>query len=131
MQEKEVKYNLTPTDDPVIAKDYDGFIGPNGEFYMVSPKFTHKPTHNDWADEYCSMLMEKKDGKEIINNEILYGGSNKYLIDGLGFIYYSHSMQHDKHPIIVYPKRFWFKKRKRLQVSKDKHYFIFFITIMN
>ena len=55
---KMVKYNFTPTHDPVIAKDYCGYIDKDGAFYMVSLKYEHKPTHNEWAEEYLMHLRD-------------------------------------------------------------------------
>ncbi len=105
------KYDFIPTDDVLLAKDYNGFIGQDGMFYKVSYKNSHTPTHNDWAVEYLFYLKDKepnpKKRMKIINGELSCKGSMEYLINGLGFIYYSHSTNknHYNRPIIIFPKK--------------------------
>ena len=42
------------TSDPYVAKDYNGFIAPDGSFYIVSNRDEHIPTHQEWAYNYVS-----------------------------------------------------------------------------
>lgn len=121
---KMVKYNFTPTHDPVIAKDYCGYIDKDGAFYMVSLKYEHKPTHNEWAEEYLMHLREtakdKKEANKILNDELNYGNAHKYLMRKLGFLYYSHSMDVDRKPIIIYPKRSFLNQKNKTSEKQIK-----------
>ena len=39
-----------PINNINIIKNYDGFIDPEGNFYKVSKKNKHNPTHIEWPD---------------------------------------------------------------------------------
>lgn len=129
------EYNFTPTYDVNATKDYNGFIGQDGEFYLVSNKKTHKPSHNDWAEEYLFYIKDKltdpKKVRKIISAELSYKGSMNYLINGLGFIYYSHSMNKNNHnkPIIVFPKKQRFKPY--VEVNSDQKRMLYKIMCAN
>ncbi len=120
------EYNFTPTYDVNATKDYNGFIGQDGEFYLVSNKKTHKPSHNDWAKEYLFYIKDKltdpKKVRKIIEGELTYKGSINYLINYMGFIYYSHSTNKDRYnkPIIIYPKKQTFKPAAKVTDKQKK-----------
>ncbi len=118
------EYNFVPTVDPVIAKNYEGFISPEGEFYMVSRKYIHKPSHDEWAIEYVERLIDKldKNTKSKLSAKIAFYGVQRYLIDINGFIYYSHSTSKSKikEPIIVYPKKIGLKTKTFITDKQKK-----------
>lgn len=96
-----------PVYDLKIAKDYDGFIAPDGGFYKVSKKNKHNPSHIALANEY---VINKLDYVKLLANptgSFLYTISrlkNKQdiLIHFYGYVYYGHDA-FDKKPIIIYP----------------------------
>lgn len=103
----EEKYNIVPTYNPVVAKDYDGFIGRDGAFYMVSKKYKHNPTHEDWAEWY---LIETK---KFINDYKTFKGwldlckydeKQSILIHRHGYVYYGHSEKTSRGVIYVFPR---------------------------
>lgn len=92
-------------------KGYDGFIGPNGEFYRVK-KTNYEYidiTHYTWAEEYAKNNIELQ--KFLANSSIstIYliatlKSKLNILIHGLGFVYYSH--EHTVFsPITIFPDK--------------------------
>ena len=86
---------------------YDGFISPNGDFYIVSKKNKHTPTHYEWADYY--VVNETNYIKNLANpnGSFLYTISRlktkqDILIHYYGFVYYGHDAMNRK-PILIYP----------------------------
>lgn len=88
-------------------KNYDGFIDPKGNFYKVSLKNKHNPTHIEWAEEF---VIKKLDYMKRLSNpsgSFLLTVSNlknkqDILIHFYGYIYYGHDA-FSKKTIIIYP----------------------------
>ena len=101
------RYNFEPTDDPYLAKDYNGFIGRSGEFYMVSTKRSHEPTHIEWATEYIANCTNYVKLLANLNSSLIYTFSRlkdkqDMLIHYYGYVYYGQD-QYTFLPIIIYP----------------------------
>ena len=110
------EYDFTPTYDPKQAANYEGYIGPNGEFYKVSKKFIHEPMHGDWAFEFIRYMDEQGKKGFDMADELKAGGPHRLLINkNHGFIYYSHNThpQRKNEPIIVLPKNYVFLKKRK------------------
>lgn len=96
-----------PVNNINIIKNYDGFIDQEGNFYKVSKKNKHNPTHIKWAEEF---VMKKKDYiKQLCNpsGSFLFTISRlknkqEILIHFYGFIYYGHDA-YTRKPIIIFP----------------------------
>lgn len=99
--------SFLPTYDINEAKEYDGFIAPDGGFYKVSIKNKHKPTHIQWADKF---VVSKLNYIKLLANpseSLLYELSrlkNKQdiLIHFYGYVYFGHD-SYDRKPRIIYP----------------------------
>lgn len=126
MNNEELKYlireKFNAISDPVVAKNYDGFIDQDGYFYASAPKFKHEPTHADLALDiltYVDILISKKKGgiinklKELAfsyvkdeyeRNTLAYQkphvNPTKELVEKLRFMYYGHSQNTNRKPII-------------------------------
>lgn len=126
MQKEELKHlirtKFNAISDPLIAKNYDGFIDSDGYFFPSSKKFKHSPSHADLALDILTYidiaLAEEKGG--IINKlknhifdyvkddyerkVLMYQKSHinptKELIENYRFLYYGHSLNEDRKPII-------------------------------
>ena len=96
-----------PICDINVIKNYDGFIDPEGNFYRVSLRNMHVPTHIEWADKF---VIKKLDYIKHLSNP---SGSflltmtklkdkQDVLIHFYGFIYYGHDA-YTRKPIIIYP----------------------------
>lgn len=90
-----------------IIKNYDGFIDPIGNFYKVSKKNKHNPTHIEWADEFVTKKLDYI--KQLCNpsGSFLYTISRlknkqEILVHFYGFIYYGHDA-YTRKPIIIFP----------------------------
>lgn len=100
-------YDFSFLTDAKKAKDYDGFISPNGEFYPVSIKNKHNPTHQEWAYEYVTKktnfikLLAKPNGSLLY---ILARLQDKQdvLIHYYGFVYYGHD-NFSRRPLLIFP----------------------------
>ena len=81
------------------AKQFDGFIGKNGRFYVVKTKGYDKNFHNLWAECYVKKFCQDYDEFfQLI-------GINDYidlLVNIYGFVYYSHDSVYLR-PIIQLP----------------------------
>lgn len=100
-------FNLESTKDIEKASKYDGFISPDGDFFMVSKKHAHKPTHTEWAEKY--ILNKTNFIKDLANpsGSLLYTltrlkDKQDVLIHYYGFVYYGHN-EYTRKPIIIYP----------------------------
>ena len=101
------KYIFDPTDDPYLARKFNGFIGRSGEFYMVSKRKTHEPTHIQWATEYVNNYTNYVKLLANLNSSLIYTLSRikdkqELLINYYGFVYYGHD-QYTHLPITIYP----------------------------
>ena len=101
------KYNFIPTDDPNLAKNYNGFIGRDGEFYMVSKRKSHVPTHIEWATEYVCNCTNYVKLLANLNASLIYTLSRlkdkqDMLIHYYGYVYYGQD-QFTHIPIVIYP----------------------------
>ena len=86
---------------------YDGFIAPNGDFYIVSEKNKHSPTHFEWADYFVTHKTNYIKNLANPSGSFLYTISRlktkqDILIHFYGFIYYGHDLVLRK-PILIYP----------------------------
>ena len=126
MNNEELKYlirkKFNAISDPLIAKNYDGFIDQDGYFYASATKFKHEPSHADLALDILT-YVEVLNGKEkggIINKikELAFSyvkdeyerntlvhqkphfNPTKELIEKFKFMYYGHSQNTDRKPII-------------------------------
>ncbi len=86
---------------------YDGFISPSGEFYIVSQKYKHAPTHHEWADYFVTRKTNYIKNLSRPSGSFLYTISRlktkqDILIHFYGFIYYGHDAMNRK-PIIICP----------------------------
>ena len=86
---------------------YDGFISPDGDFYIVSDKYKHTPTHFQWADYFVTHKTDYIKNLANPSGSFLYTISRlntkqDILIHFYGFIYYGHDFIERK-PILIYP----------------------------
>lgn len=82
-----------------IAEYYDGFIGPNGEYFHVKVKGENGDIHNMWAEQYIKLLCKDD------NCFLKLSGISDYtdlLVNVFGFIYYNHDSKYLK-PVIKLP----------------------------
>lgn len=102
------KFNFEPQ-DVTLCKRYDGFIAPNGDYYIVKERRNtmSRIGHNEWAEEY---LKEKKlqTSESSKSYSMLLAlsqlrGPAEILIHCYGFVYYSHDPFLYK-PIVLLPK---------------------------
>ena len=96
-----------PIKDDKIACNYDGFISPDGDFYKVSIRNKHTPTHHEWANVYINKKTDYNKIMQTPSVKLLYTASrlhSKYeiLIHFYGYVCYAHN-SYTKDPIIVYP----------------------------
>lgn len=96
-----------PLNDINKIKVYDGFISPEGEFYPVSIKNKHNPTHHEWAYYYVTKKLDYIKKLSNPTGSFLYTISRlkskqDILIHFYGYIYYGHDA-FTKKPIIIYP----------------------------
>lgn len=96
------------TIDPYVAKDCNGFISPDGKFYIISHKSSHSPTHEQWATKF--ILTNTNYLKDIQNTtgSLLYTISKlkekqDILIHIYGYVYFSYSGEYSTEPIIIFP----------------------------
>jgi hypothetical protein len=100
-------YNFEPTKDFELAAKHNGFIDPNGNYYLVSEKSKHIPTHEQWANSY---IVGKLDFVKLLanpNKSLIYTlnrlkEKQDMLIHFYGYVYYSHDSYTNK-PIIILP----------------------------
>lgn len=95
------------TSDPYIAKDYNGFIAPDGSFYLISNRDEHLPTHQEWAYNYVTKKTDFIKQLVMSKSSFLYTmqrlkDKQDVLIHFYGFVYYSHD-EYSKKPIIILP----------------------------
>lgn len=99
---------ITSTKDPSVAKDCNGFIAPNGDFYIISNKSSHKPTHDDWASNFvCKQTDYLKDIQNTTSSLVYTISKLKDKQDILmyiyGYVYFSYSGEHSTEPVIIFP----------------------------
>lgn len=119
------------TINPDIAKDYNGFISPDGKFYLVSKKSSHLPTHQEWAENF---VLNNTNFIKLLarpNKSFLYTISRlkdrqEMLIHFYGYIYYSHD-ELSKKPILIYPD---FDINNKL-VTKEQKDILFKVMLLN
>ena len=86
---------------------YDWFISPKGDFYIVSEKYKHMPTHYEWADYFVTKETDYIRNLANPSGSFLYTLSRlkskeDILIHFYGFIYYGHDSL-SRNPILIYP----------------------------
>ncbi len=88
-----------------VIKGYDGYIGPNGEFYKVSVMHEHHPSHEEWAFNYIHDRLDDYalDVRKHIGQILKYKDDSGLLTHRYGFICYSHSQYGPRKPGIVFP----------------------------
>lgn len=83
-----------------IAEYFDGFIGPQGDYYHVKPMGQSDDFHNVWAEQYIKLLCDKD-----YNDYFKLPGISDFtdlLVNIFGFIYYNHDCK-SLQPIIKLP----------------------------
>lgn len=122
---------MNKTKNAAEARHYDGFIGQDGTFYKVSEIYKHSPSHYDWAENFLRDMMKKTDDKKmsqkILEDIVLCGGHQNYLLKKMGFIYYGHSQRPDRHPIIEGKKNIF----KRIIITEEQKRILFEIMDLN
>lgn len=117
-----IRQKFNAISDPVVAKNYDGFIDQDGYFYASALKYRHEPSHADLALDiltyYDIIVNDEKGGifskvKEFMFSYVkddyerkklahlkAHVNPTKELIEKLKFMYYSHSQKANRRPII-------------------------------
>ena len=100
---KDFEYTVIPE----IAKKFNGFISPDGKFYMVSKKNEHLPSHQVWANNFVLnntnfVKLLAKPNKSFLYTISRLKDKQDMLIHFYGYIYYSHD-EYSKKPIVMYP----------------------------
>ena len=100
-------YYFVPTTDPMEAKEYNGYIDYDGNFYKVSKRLKHRPSHNRWAYYFKKLILSKTETFIDGIKNVIHAGDINYLMNGKGFIYYSHNTMpgHQGEPILSFPKK--------------------------
>ena len=102
-------FNFEPQEIKMGIK-YDGFIAPNGDFYIVKEKRNSMSLvgHNEWAQQYMKIKKLKNFQAQQTYSMLLalskLNGPAEYLIHCFGFVYYSHDPLLYK-PIIILPNK--------------------------
>ena len=123
-----IEYTL----DPYVAKDCNGFISPDGKFYIVSKKSKHHPNHEEWAKVF--VLSNTNYLKDIQNTagSLLYTISKlkekqDILIHIYGYVYFSYSGECSTEPIIIFPD----EKINDKKVTTEQKNILFDISKIN
>ena len=95
--------------DPKDVKDYELFIGPDGEYYKVKTRYESydNVTHYQWAMAY----LKKYNMESFSNNEKLKKHCKtplEFLINYLGFVRYTHSS--NRQVYFTFPNPIYFNK---------------------
>lgn len=102
-------FNFEPQDIKKCTR-YDGFISPNGDYYIVKERRNSMSMigHNEWAKEYMKIknlrTFQINQSYSMLLALSKLNGPAEYLIHCFGFIYYSHDPILYK-PIIILPKK--------------------------
>lgn len=81
-------------DKPI--KDYDGFIDRDGYFYKVKKTDSKEADgHYNWAVAYINTFLDNVSNNLLDIRELIKKSDPvEYLINYLGFIYYSHNPEY-------------------------------------
>lgn len=130
MDNKIIKIDYTK--DPYIAKECNGFISPDGKFYIVSKKSCHHPTHEEWASAFVLSNTNYLSDIQNTNGSLLYTISKltekqDILIHIYGYVYFSYSGEYSTEPIIIFPD----EKINDKKVSIEQKNILFDIAKIN
>lgn len=119
------------TTNPVVAALYNGFIGPDGNFYIVSSKASHEPTHEEWATNfvlnntnYISLLLDPSGSMLFTLSKLK--SKQDMLIHFYGYVYYSHDL-FTREPIIICPDY----EINNVKITKQQEYMLYEIMSEN
>lgn len=108
MKNTDYEFDFHAYDDIVQILAYDGFIRPDGLFYKVRKSRSNSPIdHYLWAEAYLEKYVGLSKISSNISGSLLLRLTQMnsyvyYLVDFLGFVYYSHD-QFTRGPIILAP----------------------------
>lgn len=102
------EFGFEYTYNPSIANDCNGFITPDGTFYIISNKSEHIPTHEQWASKFILYKTNYIHDIQKVTSSLMYAISrlkNKsdILMHIYGYIYFSYSGIYSKEPLIIFP----------------------------
>ena len=102
---KDGKVDFEQVDPKGKLKGFEGYIGPNGEFYKVSKIYVHHPSHETWALDYIHDYLEeyKIDFKKHMFELSKYADSAGLLVHRYGYVSFTHSQYGNRKPGFIFP----------------------------
>ena len=99
------KVDYTKLDEEKELKGFEGYIGPNGEFYKVSLCYVHHPSHDEWAFDFIHDYypLYQKDLKKHFFEVSRYADASGLIIHRYGFVGYTHSQYKNRKAGFVFP----------------------------
>ncbi len=97
---------------PEDIKDYEAFIGPDGEYYKVKTRYESADnlTHYKWAEEY----IRRKGMENFVEKEKIASKCKtplEFLVNYLGFIRYTHAHASTRKVYLTVPNPMLFGKK--------------------
>lgn len=119
------------TFDPNVAKNFNGFISPDGKFYKISRKNVHVSSHQEWANAFVInntnfIKLLAKPNKSFLYTISRLKDKQDLLIHFYGYIYYSHD-EYSKKPILIYPDF----DINNMSVTKEQKDILFKVMLLN
>ena len=99
------KVDYSNLDKGKEIKGFEGYIGPNGEFYKTSLNYVHHPSHEDWAFNFIHDYypLYKEDIKKHPYEITKYADASALLVHRYGFVGYTHSQYKNRKAGFVFP----------------------------
>lgn len=128
-----INYDFNQYNNMEECKRYNGFFDQDGNFYRVNLKnsLNMALTHNTWADKYLKENLKLSEitfnpSYSLIDRLRQITSPSELLVNGYGFVYYSHDPMRFK-PIIIKPNPSVAGKR----ITKEQLDKLFEIMILN